>query len=224
MRDYIGEFDRAHARLVECGCTMPDLAAAWVSVDRMGLEEASELNRLASMIKVYDSSSRRRPSSRIVPCVNPGNNRKKWGGNRTPYYSANVADIDDPDSSDMADQEGNDEDEAVPEEIAAELYKAYVTHETAKQKYRDSVRLRGSDAEAMKQAAADRLQAAKAKSCRRRGHWHKDACCSLNQRGAKELNNGPSATATTSSTTATPWSNDGTATKSNFPCHVVHVT
>ncbi|CAE7833210.1 GIP [Symbiodinium necroappetens] len=41
-------FDRAHARLVECGCHLPDLASAWVFVDRMELEKASELNLLAS--------------------------------------------------------------------------------------------------------------------------------------------------------------------------------
>eukprot|EP00439_Symbiodinium_sp_Y106_P062027 s1351_g9.t1 len=55
---------------------------------------------------------------------------------------------------------GEDDDtEAVPESIAAELYEAYVTHETARQKYRDSLKLRGSDPEGMREAMHQKLQA-----------------------------------------------------------------
>ena len=99
MRDYIGEFDRAHARLVECGCTLPDLAAAWVFVDRMGLEEASELNLLASVGNVYDlqllqkaaviqDRALRKPWEQGSGVRTDKGNRKEWGGHRKPYYSA----------------------------------------------------------------------------------------------------------------------------------------
>ena len=53
VRDYLAEFDRAHARLTEVGCVLPDVAAAWVFVDRMGLEEQAELNLLASVGNQY---------------------------------------------------------------------------------------------------------------------------------------------------------------------------
>ena len=38
----------AQARLEECGCSLPNIAQAWVFIDRMNLEEPSELNLLAS--------------------------------------------------------------------------------------------------------------------------------------------------------------------------------
>ena len=95
--------------------------------------------------------------------------KKEWNGGKRNFYSANVADltnIDDGLDATTADEDG----EGVPEEVAEELYEAYMTHEMAKQKYRESMRLCGNDAEAMnKQAAADRLQAARSKSfCMRR--------------------------------------------------------
>ena len=244
MRDYIGEFDRAHARLVECGCVLPDLAAAWVFVDRMGLEEASELNLLASVGNVYDLNLLQKAAviqDRALrkPWEGVGNTktdkpfRKDWGGKRG-VFSANVADFEEAgDDGAPETGAGEEEGEAVPEEVAAELYEAYMTHESAKQKYRDSIRLRGNDAEAMKQAAADRLQAAKAKSfcagCRRRGHWHKDACCPLNQRGGADTSgnaaqNFGSRNHATSTRKTENGNGGGAGPKSNFPCHVVHVT
>ena len=53
MREYMADFDRAHARLAEVGCDLPDIAAAWVFVDRMCLEEHAELNLLASVNNRY---------------------------------------------------------------------------------------------------------------------------------------------------------------------------
>ena len=49
MREYMADFDRAYAGLSEVGCQLPDVAAAWVFVARMGLEESAELNLLASV-------------------------------------------------------------------------------------------------------------------------------------------------------------------------------
>ena len=72
IRDYCGEFDRAHARLLECGCVLPDMACAWVFIDRMNLDEASELNLLSSVNNVYDL---RRPSCKTEPFVNHGRTR-----------------------------------------------------------------------------------------------------------------------------------------------------
>ena len=242
IRDYLSDFDRAHARLTECGCLLPDLAAAWVFVDRMELEEGAELNLLASVGNQYQL--RQLQQAAIVQDrglrkpwetnKNERPQRKEWWGRRTPH-SANMADIEESDSEQAGDGE-TEPDDLVPENVAEELYEAFMTHETAKQKYRDTLRLRGSDPEAMKQVAADRLQAAKARSfcagCKRRGHWHKDACCPLNQTQRKGQVDGcptSSSASTGTSTSTTSSSRMGAAAsgtpKTNFPCHhVVYVT
>ena len=114
-------------------------------------------------------------------------------------------------------------DDGVPEEIAEDLYHAYMTHETANQRYRENSKLRGSDPDALRQLAAENLKMAKAKSfcsgCKRRGHWHKDAVCPLNK-------GNPSASATTTPTASGGRDLGGQRDlpKSNYPCHVVHVT
>ncbi|CAE7204839.1 RE1 [Symbiodinium microadriaticum] len=150
MREYMADFDRAYAGLSEVGCQLPDVAAAWVFVARMGLEESAELNLLAS----------------------------DWNNKRT--HSANMADPEDlfgdHDNEEIFD-EATAGDDGVPEEIAEDLYHAYMTHETANQRYRENSKLRGSDPDALRQLAAENLKMAKAKSfcsgCKRRGHWHK---------------------------------------------------
>ena len=192
IRDYLSDFDRAHARLTECGCLLPDLAAAWVFVDRMELEEGAELNLLASVGNQYQL--RQLQQAAIVqdrglrkPWENSNRTerppKREWWGKKS-FQTAHMADYEGSDGDLPVDGE-LDSEEAVPESVAEELYEAFMTHESAKQKYRDTVRLRGSDPDALKQVAADRLQAAKARSfcagCKRRGHWHKDPCCPLNQ-------------------------------------------
>ena len=143
IRDYVGEFDRSYARLVECGCTLPDIAAAWVFVDRMGLEEASELNLLASVGNCYDL--RRLQQAAIVQdralrkpwetgkASGDRNHKREWWGKKT--HSANHT-VDDA-SQDLDDPYGEDDEgdaaSAVPESVAEELYQAFMTHESAKQ-------------------------------------------------------------------------------------------
>ena len=177
--------------------SIPDIAAAWVFVDRMGLEEGAELNLLASVGNVYDlkklqqaaiaqDRALRKPWEGAQSSKGDRGVRKEWWNRRT-QQSVNMANLDDLGSIGEIPEEDlpENEPEVVPEEVAEQLYEAYMTHETAKQKYRDSLKLRGSDPEALRQVAADKLQAAKARSfcagCRRRGHWHKDAICPLNQ-------------------------------------------
>eukprot|EP00439_Symbiodinium_sp_Y106_P084410 s160_g25.t1 len=113
---------------------------------------------------------------------------------------------------------------------AEELFESYMTHVSAKQKYRDQSRMRGSDPEALKRVAAEKLQMVKARSfcsgCRRRGHWHKDPECPLNQ-GKQTGQGGRGGGATTTPATA-PTTSTGTSGTApiceNYPCHVVHVT
>ena len=92
---------------------------------------------------------------------------------------------------------GDEDDESVyPEETAQALHEAYVAQETAKARYREVAKSRGVDFSKLsgqpsetkpfsEDQTRERLQAAKSRSycagCRRRGHWHKDPECPLNQ-------------------------------------------
>ena len=178
VRDYLSDFDRCLARLNEVGCVLPDLAAAWVLVDRMGLEESAELNLLASVGNVYNLKMLQQAS-----IVQDRTLRKPWETSTStrPWnrkmQSAMMADpFDGEESGDFGeDPTGEDgENQVVPEAVASELYEAYVTHETARQKYRDTLKLRGTDPEGMREAMHQKLQAAKQRSfcsaCKRRGH------------------------------------------------------
>ena len=51
---WITEYDRLHARLREVGCSLPQECAAWLYIDRLQLEEAQELNLLASVGNEYN--------------------------------------------------------------------------------------------------------------------------------------------------------------------------
>ena len=117
-----------------------------------------------------------------------------------------------------------DEGDGISEEVAENLYNAYMTHETAKQRYRESSKLRGSDPEAMRKLAAEKLKLAKARSfcsgCRRRGHWHEDAECPLNKGSGGGARGNSTAGAAAGNGTASKRE----IVKDNFPCHVVHVT
>ncbi|CAE7319506.1 unnamed protein product, partial [Symbiodinium microadriaticum] len=237
VREYLSEFDRAHARLNEIGCCLPDLAAAWVFVDRMGLDEQAELNLLASVGNVYNlqqlqkaaivhDRSLRKPwelnsrSDRSPP-------RREWlpRRNQTVHLTGHEDGEEDAFLEDVQDPAGDD---VVPEEVAAEYYESYMTHETAKQRYKDTLKLRGSDPESLRKLSEERLQAAKARSycagCRRRGHWHKDACCPLNKAASSgnpttSSGNGPTSTSTTQRAAGLPATrNDGAKQ------HIVHVT
>ncbi|CAE7358519.1 RE1, partial [Symbiodinium microadriaticum] len=69
------------------------------------------------------------------------------------------------------------------EEIAAHCHSAYLAYQSAKDRYKEAVRGRGVDQDAVKQRNEQRLKEAKARSycsaCKRRGHWHKDPECPL---------------------------------------------
>ena len=105
IREYVGEFDRSYARLMECGCVLPDIAAAWVFVDRMGLEEGAELNLLASVGNVYDlkklqqaaivqDRALRKPWEGAQSSKGDRGVRKEWWNRRT-QQSVNMANPDD---------------------------------------------------------------------------------------------------------------------------------
>ena len=143
----MAEFDRAFARLGEVGCHLPDVAAAWVFVDRMGLEEQAELNLLASVGNQYSLKALQQAA-----IVHDRGLRKPWETNsRAPRkewtskkpFVANMAGINEESEHDPNDTFllQDDAQDYVTEEVAENLYQAYMTHETTKAKYRESVKL-----------------------------------------------------------------------------------
>ena len=217
IRDYVGEYDRAQARLEECGCSLPNIAQAWVFIDRMNLDEPSELNLLASVGNVYDLRKLQQAA-----IIQDRALRKPWESTSTskPWarrqnQTAHMADAVESDEFAQDDPSLFDTpEETIPEHLAEELYTTFMSHETAKQKYRDSQRNRGTDPQALKEIAAERLRKMKARSfcagCKRRGHWHRDEACPLNQ--AKKNKE------------SSPVDDDKVALKSSYmTCNVVHV-
>lgn len=56
IRDFNQEFDRQVSRMKEVGCSLPDTCLAWWYVDKMRLDNATELNLLASVGNLYSLS------------------------------------------------------------------------------------------------------------------------------------------------------------------------
>ena len=190
IRDYNSEYDRLHARLREVGCNLPEDCAAWLYVDRLQLEEAAELNLLASVGNTYSL-----PRLQQAAVIHDRGHRKSWesggGGKGRRPHTAHYTEADDSFGSGEEDPGQDDEDDGVPEEVAI----AYATYQTAKQRYKENQKSRGFNGHGNRgdpPAAArggektdDKIKLMKAKSfcsgCGRRGHWHKDPECPHNQ-------------------------------------------
>ncbi|CAE7467344.1 RE2 [Symbiodinium sp. CCMP2456] len=199
IRDYNAEYDRLHARLKEVGCVLPEECAAWLYVDRLQLEEGAELNLLASVGNTYSLNRLQKAA-----IIQDRGHRKPWEsgtgkGGRRPY-TAHMTDAGDEDED--AGAEGNpddfeDDDDPMPEEVAV----AFMTYQSAKNKYREHAKARGYKADGAGDAAnagakngdpgqgaarvrEERLKQIKARSfcsgCGRKGHWHKDDECPNN--------------------------------------------
>ena len=135
IREYNAEYDRLHARLREVGCALPEDCAAWLYVDRLQLEESAELNLLASVGNAY--SLHRLQKAAVIQ---DRGLRKPWEGSGGRNKKAHAAHFtghtgDESSESDVKD----DEDDGIPEDVA----QAYVTYQSAKQRYKDQQRARG---------------------------------------------------------------------------------
>ncbi|CAE7582602.1 RE1 [Symbiodinium sp. CCMP2592] len=178
FRDYAAEFNRLLARVIECGCALPDVANAWLFVDRANLDEATEVSLLASVGNKYALKA-----LQSAAIVLDRSMRKPWekAGLRGKPQSVNQTD--DLDGGEASDVEPplHDDPECNSEEL-------YLTYMTAKARYKESAKARGTDyrtteadSGGMRKAAEAKIQLAKAKShcsaCGQRGHWHRDAIC-----------------------------------------------
>ena len=105
------------------------LPARGFFVDRMGLDEASELNLLASVGNVYDLKMLQRAA--IVQdraLRKPWENNPAGRGNRGGGWwkrTLNTANVADTEGDEDPDELGLGEDEAVPEDVAEELYETF---------------------------------------------------------------------------------------------------
>ena len=157
------------------------------------MEEAQELNLLASVGNQYNLHRLQQAA-----VLHDRGHRKPWETAKGPR-KANVAHVTDYDSGPEA--AVDDQHEDVPEDLPEEVAQAWMTYQSAKDRYRAQQKTRGfkgSVGEKGKDAEKEaKIKAIKQKSfcagCGRRGHWHKDDECPMNKgngggktEGAKE--------------------------------------
>ena len=182
IRDFNQEFDRQISRLREVGCTLPDNCLAWWYVDKMRLDNATELNLLSSVGNLYNLQK-----LQDAAIIQDRMNRRLWerrpdGDKRTEEkrkgHQALMTSLDDDDEDNeepaLSDIE---EEEFIDDE---HTHEAFVAFRNAKSKYRAALKERGYT-----QSKDERLQQAKARSycsvCHKKGHWHKDPECPANK-------------------------------------------
>lgn len=199
IREYNMEFDRHVNKLKEVGCVLPGPCLAWWYLDKLRLDNSSELNLLSSVGNVYELNK-----LQDAAVIQDRMNRRLWEGgkrfdhgNRKPQQAL-MADHDD-DEQDDFDPEADynlDHEDALPDEDDQEAHEAYyVAFQNAKAKYNNVLKARGTHPNASKE---ERLKLAKARSycsaCHRKGHWHKDPECPKNEGKATNGDGGPHTT------------------------------
>ncbi|CAE7520200.1 GIP [Symbiodinium microadriaticum] len=190
IREYNSEYDRLHARLREVGCSIPQECAAWLYIDRLQLEEAQELNLLASVGNEYNLHRLQKAA-----VLHDRGHRKPWenGRSRKPHtaHITHAAEDHDGNDQDLELAADSDLEDGVSEEVAV----AYATYQSAKDRYREQSRNRGyrggrtADNDKGNDNKAELTKDQKVKlmksrsfcsSCGRKGHWHRDPECPNN--------------------------------------------
>ncbi|CAJ1331158.1 unnamed protein product [Effrenium voratum] len=184
VKEFNQEFDRQAARLKEVGCALPDVCLAWWYMDKLRLDNATELNLLSStgndynLYKLQDAAIIQDRMNRRLWESHRGRNNDKYDQNKKGQQAYVTEEL----------GEGQSEDEESEldmdvEGIDEEAEEAYVTYQNAKSKYRTIMNARGINPKANQE---ERIKAAKARSycsaCKKKGHWHKDPECPLNQK------------------------------------------
>ena len=167
---------------MEIECRLPEVAKAWAYLNALSLSSSEELALLASVNNEYSTARLQRAATLHEKSLRtPWSFRKPGFSNDTRNKAKGVfhTELED------IDEEGYDMDEdGIPEELAAELHEAYMAHENAKAKIKDASRGKDLD-KGLPGTSAERLALAKSRSfcagCKRRGHWHRDPECPLNQ-------------------------------------------
>ena len=187
VREFNSAFDRAHTRLLEIECRLPEVARAWAYLNALSLSSSEELSLLASVNNEYNTARLQRAATLHEKSLRaPWSFRKPTYGNAGGDHRGKVKGVYHTELEDIDEEAYDVEDEAILEELAAELREASVAHEQARAKVKDATRGRSFDTEkGLPGTSAERLALAKSRSfcagCKRRGHWHRDPECPLNQ-------------------------------------------
>ena len=148
FRDYVAEFNRLLARVIECGCRLPDVASAWLFVDRAAFDETTEVSLLASVGNKYELRLLQQAA-----IILDRSSRKPWEKAGKPEAFRRHQSVHHTEEM-TADTENSDSDgpplEDDTNDDAEDLYIAYMT---AKAKYKDHGKARGVDVEAVKRTA-----------------------------------------------------------------------
>ena len=201
IREFNSAFDRSHSRLIEIDCRLPEVAKAWAYLNALSLSSSEELALLASVGNEYNVAKLQRAAvlhEKSIrppwqPRKGPPQDTGKGGKGVKATFMAGIDEGDEDDEVNLMEDE-----QVLAEEEAVALHEAYVAQETAKAKYREIARARGVEPSALRDSRKgpsdahtkgdieDRLASAKARSycagCGRRGHWHKDSVCPLNNK------------------------------------------
>ncbi|OLQ15724.1 Copia protein [Symbiodinium microadriaticum] len=196
FRDYTSEFNRLLARVTECGCKLPDMATAWLYVDRASLDESTEVSLLASVGNRYALRDLQQAAIILDRSIRkPWERNSKHDGPPSRRYNS----VNHTEEAEDCDHENSEPDFDLVDQLGEDTADLYVTYMTAKARYKDATKARGIDGGAppdrrgpdpnmAKKAAEAKVQLAKSKSfcaaCGQRGHWHRDAICP--QRGKTE--------------------------------------
>ena len=169
-------------------------------IDRLQLDEAQELNLLASVGNEYNLHRLQQAA-----VLHDRGHRKPWEGNRSRKpYTAHFAGSAEDGGSEVEDHDGEDTielEDGVPEDVAV----AYATYQSAKDRYKDQAKARGFQGDRSGSAAKDgpkkgdlsrddKVKLMKSRSycgsCGKKGHWHRDPECpnySTSAQGASSL-------------------------------------
>ena len=192
IRDFNVEFERMILRLKEIKCDLPPILKAWLYMDKLRLSDSEELALLSSVNNEYDCRKLQQAALLQDRTLRRNNQVGDTGGkgkgkrwSRHTVHMTATADGDDGGSSGDDDkyEVPEDEEEILDETTAVQQHTAYMAYQGAKAKYKEVVKGRGVDQDALERRNQERLRLAKQRSycsvCKRRGHWHKDPECPM---------------------------------------------
>ena len=184
IREFNQEFDRQLARLREVGCVLPDVCAAWWYLDKLRLDNPTELNLLASVGNAYSLSK-----LQDAAVIQDRMNRRLWekrgqgheaDARKKGHQAFVTSGADDGEESEVESEVPSAEGQDDFDSEDAEAHEAYVAFQNAKSKYQAALKDRG-----FKMSKDERLKLAKQRSycsvCHKKGHWHKDSECPANK-------------------------------------------
>ena len=185
IRDYNSEFDRHLTKLKEVGCVLPGVCSSWWYIDKLRLDNATELSLLSSVNNQYDLGRLQEAA-----VVQDRMNRRLWETGRRSDNKDNkknqqayMTELDDipEDMEDFEDAEDFDE-TYVPDDEDPEAHEAFVAFQNAKAKYNNVLKARGTTLTKSREEALSRAKARSfCSACGKKGHWHKDAECPKNK-------------------------------------------